>query len=144
KAAPSSRPYTSLNRLTVSDDAQKVGTLYFGQTTLAIDNDRYELPPVPGADMFDVRFGNNGFVSASADVAADRVVNLNGVTYPVVLSVTNPDADYVVTDAATGQVLGSFRRGEMSTVTVFNAATKSVKITGVASNAMSLGAAFPN
>ncbi len=144
KVAPSNYPYTSLNRLSINDDAQKVGTLYFGQTTAGINNSRYELPPVPGTEMFDVRFDNNGFVSASTDIAAERVVNLTGVQYPVVLTVGNADADYIVTDAVTGDVLGSFQRGEMSTVTIFNAATKSVKITGVASSEMSLGAAFPN
>lgn len=144
KAAPANHPYTALNRLNISDDAQKVGTLYFGQTTAAISNSRYELPPVPGADLFDVRFDNNGFVSASADISADRVVNLSGVEYPVVLSVANPDADYIVTDAVTGEVLGTFQRGEMNSVTIFNPATKSVKLTGVASSEMNLGAAFPN
>ncbi len=144
KAAAVNDQYKSLNRLSINDDAQRVGTLYFGQNTNRINNAQFELPPAPPTDMFDVRFDNNGFVSASEEVTADRVVNLQGATYPVVLSVENADADYVVSDAVTGQVVGTFTHGEFSTITISNPMTKSVKITGVASTEMMLGAAYPN
>jgi hypothetical protein len=136
-------PYTSLNRLYVSDNAQKIGTLYFGQSA-NIDNAHYELPPVPATDMFDVRFDNQSFVSASANAKADRVVKLNGVTYPVVLSVDKADADYVISDAVTGQVYGSFTRGQAGAVRIANPMAKSVKISGVAANETALIGAFPN
>ncbi|HVZ38550.1 MAG TPA: T9SS type A sorting domain-containing protein [Candidatus Kapabacteria bacterium] len=144
KAIPADDPYKALNRLSINDDAQKLGTLYFGQTTSNIDNAQFELPPTPASEMFDVRFDNNGFVSASKDVKAARVVNMQGVQYPVVLSVQNPDADYVVSDAVTGQVLGTFHAGQFNTVTISNSLTKSVRIEGVESAEMSLGSAFPN
>jgi hypothetical protein len=145
KASASSvdNAYSVLNRLSVADNAQKVGTAYFGQNA-SIENSRYELPPLPASDMFDVRFNNNAFVSASSDVAAEHVVHFQGVTYPVVLSVANADADYVVSDAVTGQVFGTFRKGEPGAVRITNSLTKSVKITGVAVAEMSLGNAFPN
>jgi hypothetical protein len=144
KAASLNEDYKVLNRLTISDAAQKVGTLYFGQTSASINNARFELPPAPAAQLFDVRFDNNGFVSASKDVASERVVNLQGVDYPVVLSVNSADADYIVTDAETGKVLGTFKQGQMGNVTIDNPITKSVKITGVASTEMNLGSAYPN
>lgn len=144
KVAAINDSYKSLNRMSIHDNAQKVGTLYFGQSTLGIDNAQFELPPAPPVGMFDVRFDNNGFVSASQEVTAGRVVSLQGVEYPVVLNVENADADYVVTDAETGVVIGTFTRGEESSVTITNELTKSVRITGVASTEMSLGSAFPN
>lgn len=144
KAAPVNEAYKMLNRLTVSDDAQKVGTLYFGQSSASINNAQFELPPAPAGSMFDIRFDNNGFVSASPEVAAERVVSLQGVEYPVVLSVENADANYVVADAITGQVIGSFEQGKAGAVTISNPMTKSVKLIGVASAEMSLGSAFPN
>lgn len=144
KAPALNEPYKSLNRLTIKDDGQKVGTLYFGQSSAHIDNAQFELPPAPVSDMFDARFDNNGFVSASQSVATDRVVKFQGVNYPVALTVANPDADYVVSDAVTGQVYGTFKQGQMGTVTISNPLTKSVKITGMASTEMTLGSAYPN
>ncbi|MEO5929962.1 MAG: T9SS type A sorting domain-containing protein [Candidatus Kapaibacterium sp.] len=144
KATVRTQPYMALNQLVVSDNSQKAGKLYFGQLSSALNNSRYELPPVPAPDMFDARFDNNGFVSASKDVAVDRVVKIQGVNYPVVLSVAKADADYVLTDAATGEYLGSYKQGQFGTVTIHNPATKAVKITGVASSEMGLSSAFPN
>lgn len=135
--------YLALNRLTVSDNDQKVGTLYFGQNS-TVNNERYELPPVPPSSMFDARFDNNGFVSASVDVAADRTLRIQGVEYPIVLSVDRTDADYSVTDAQTGRVLGTFRRGERGSVTISDPKVVLVKLTGVASTQMMLGEAYPN
>lgn len=142
KVGTKTQPYQTLNRLSINDDAQKVGTLYFGAGS--INNAQYELPPVPAPDMFDVRFDNNGFVSASKDVAAERVVKLQGVTYPVVLSVARPDADYVVTDAVTGQALGTLKQGQYSNVTITDPAVTALKLVGVASSEMNLGEAYPN
>lgn len=138
-----SRPFEALNRLSVADNSQKVGTLYFGQNS-SIDNNRYELPPVMAADMFDVRFNNNGFVSASSNVATDRTVQITGATYPVVLSVEKADADYVITDAQTGAVLGTFTYGQAGAVRISNPLTKSVTISGRATSETTLGSAHPN
>jgi len=136
--------YRSLNRLSVSDNGQKVGTVYFGLDNGSVNASRFELPPVPARDMFDVRFGNNGFVSTAADLNGEHVVRFQGVSYPVVLSVATADANYVVTDALTGEVLGTFTRGQAGAVRVTNSLTKSVRITTVASGAIELGSAFPN
>ena len=142
KANLGTQPYQMLNRLSVNDNGQKVGTLYFGQGS--INNSRYELPPVPTTDMFDVRFDNGAFVSASKDLSSERIVKIQGVEYPVVLSVANPDANYIVTDAVTGEVLGNFTQGTYSNVVVTNPATTALKLIGVASTDMNLGEAYPN
>jgi hypothetical protein len=144
KAAVANNAYSTLNRLSVSDNSQKVGTVYFGLDNGSINATRFELPPVPARDMFDVRFANNGFVSTAASLNGEHVVRFQGVEFPVVLSTANADANYVVTDAVTGMVLGTFTRGEGGTVRITSPMTKSVKITTVATDAIELGSAFPN
>jgi hypothetical protein len=142
KVATGGSAFQSLNRLSINDNGQKVGTLYFGQSS--INNAQYELPPAPGAELFDVRFDNNGFVSASKGLNGERIVKIQGADYPVVLSVARPDADYTVTDAATGEVLGTFKQGEYSNVTISNPSVKAVKLVGAESSEMNLGSAYPN
>jgi hypothetical protein len=144
KTAPKNETYASLNRMTISDNSQKVGTVYFGLDNGSVDAARFELPPVPTRDMFDVRFGNNGFVSTAKSLNGEHVVRFQGVEYPVVLATANSDANYVVTDAATGVVLGTFTRGQGGNVRITNPMTKSVRITTVASSAFELGNAYPN
>lgn len=140
KLAPSD--YRMLNQLTVSDNGQRSNMVYFGQSA-SINAGSYELPPAPAPGMFDVRFDNNGFVSATKD-AGTHTVNFQGVDYPVVLSVANPDADYIVTDAVTGEVVGRFEQGQTGSIRITNPATKSVKLSEVASTSMHLGSAYPN
>ena len=135
--------YKVLNQLRISDADQKVGTVYFGRNG-SIGNQRYELPPVPGESMFDVRFSNNGFVSASKELNGAHVVNFQGTEYPVVLSVNNADADYVVTDALTGYVLGTLKQGEAGAIRINNPLVKSVKLTATGTSATMLSAAYPN
>src|SRR5205807_957161 len=45
-----------LNTLTVGDGAGHAQTLYFGPDDGSVSPDRYELPPRPPANVFDVRF----------------------------------------------------------------------------------------
>jgi hypothetical protein len=144
KAAVRNESYSVLNRMTVSDNSQKVGTVYFGLNNGSVDAAHFELPPLPARDMFDVRFANNGFVSTASSITGEHVVRFQGVTYPVVLSVANADANYVVSDATTGEVLGAFTHGQAGSVRITNPMTKSVKITTVASTSFELGSAYPN
>jgi len=141
KASRVNEEYRVLNRLTVSSADQKVGTLWFGQGS--VSNERFELPPTL-ADMFDVRFDNNSFVSASREVAAERTVSIQGVEYPVVLAVDRSDANYTLTDANTGRVLGTFTQGQAGSVTVTDPSVTMVKLVGRASAEMNLGEAMPN
>jgi hypothetical protein len=136
--------YRTLNRLSISDNSQKVGTVYFGLDNGSINAGRFELPPIPARDMFDVRFANNGFVSTANDFNGEHVVRFQGTEFPVVLSVANADANYIVTDAVTGMVLGTFTRGQAGAIRITNPMTKSVKITTTASGSMELGSAYPN
>ena len=135
--------YKVLNQLRISDADQKVSTLYFGRNG-SVSNSRYELPPAPGESMFDARFSNNGFVSASKEATASHVVSFQGTEYPVVLSVNNADVEYVVSDALTGYVLGTLKQGEAGAIRINNPLVKSVKLTAVGTASTMLGAAYPN
>lgn len=138
-----SREYTRLNNLTISDNGQHQSTqLWFGQGRL--EDGRYVMPPTPPSELFDVRFTNNGFVSSSTATDAEHIVDLQGVTYPVVLSVGHVDATYIITDAETGVYLGEFRAGGASAITISNPMIKSVKLTRVPASAVNLSQAFPN
>lgn len=137
------REFQILNNLTISDNGQHSSRqLWFGNARF--DDSRYEMPPVLGDDFFDVRFENNGFVSSSIERNAEHILSLNGVSYPVTISVANPDAGYIVSDAETGAYIGEFRAGAASAVTIANPATKRVKLTRVPSSTINLGNAFPN
>ena len=137
------KPYQALNNLHIADNGQHGNSqLWFGYGN--VNNNSYEMPPVLGDQFFDVRFATNGFVSGSTDKAAEHVVNLTGVTHPVVLSVDNVDADYLVQDAETGTYIGEFKAGESNAVRVENPLTKSVKLTRVPSSSIELSAAYPN
>lgn len=137
------REYTGLNNLMISDNGNHENTqLWFGQGRI-IDA-QYQMPPAPPEGLFDVRFDNDGFVSSSTDLNAEHIVDLSGVTYPVVLSVANVDATYLLTDAETGAYVGEFVAGGASSITISNPMTKSVKLTRVPSSAINLSEAYPN
>ena len=139
----SKEEYRGLNNLIISDNGQHETTqLWFGQGTLV--DARYQMPPSPPAELFDVRFQNDGFVSSSSEQNAEHIVDLQGVTYPVVLSVATVDATYILTDAETGAYVGEFVAGGATSVTINNPMTKSVKLTRVPSSAVNLTEAYPN
>jgi hypothetical protein len=146
KAMPGSeiaRPYRALNNLRIADNGQHENSqLWFGYGNL--DEGHYELPPVPGTGMFDVRFNNNGFVSNSTKVDAEHVLDLSGVDYPVVVSADNLDATYRVTDAETGAFIGELKSGEAGSVSIDNPLTKSVRLTRVPAASIDLSEAYPN
>lgn len=141
-ATNTTKPYQALNNLHIADNGQHSSSqLWFGYGNV---NGNYEMPPVLGEQFFDVRFATNGFVSASSKKGTEHVVNLTGVDYPVVFSVENVDADYLVQDAATGAYIGEFKAGTAGAVTIDNPLTKSVKLTRVQSSNIDLSAAYPN
>ena len=94
--------------------------------------------------MFDVRFNNNGFVSSTNNVSGSHTINLQGADFPVVLSVSNSDANYTVVDALTGEVFGEVKQGTNSKVTINNSKSTSLKLVGNGISKVSLGSAFPN
>lgn len=95
KAVPPGLPGTDperLSSLTFRDAAGRSGTLYFGASdATGGETGAFELPPLPPAGAFDVRFGTQTFVERLPDAteAADGFilpVLLTGARYPVTVT----------------------------------------------------------
>lgn len=89
-------------KINFADNAQHEKTLYLGLNK-SIAADMFELPPLPFADMFDIRFANNALL----EVTDNPVVKLTGIEYPLAISITDPANEYTFVDAITGQILGT-------------------------------------
>jgi len=102
---------SATSKLTIADNAQHVNTLYLTNNN-TIDASMFELPPVPPAGLFDIRFSNNLYLSNS-NVS---VVKLQGVAYPVLFTMDNPNTNYVVTDAVSGKAYGTINKNNKSII----------------------------
>ena len=112
----------SSTRLSIIDNAQHSTNLYL--TNLNVDVEYFELPPVPPAGLFDARFYNNTMLANGQS----SVINLQGIEYPLMITVTNADANYVFEDAVTGEVLGTVKKGENNSVEIKSTANNSIRV----------------
>ncbi len=71
-----------LNSLYISDAASNEQILYFGNS-IGKNITRYELPPVPPAGMFDVRFTTNNKVAVTEDEIKDYPIVVSSANYPI-------------------------------------------------------------
>ena len=117
---PKELAYNNSTKLTIRDNAQNSGQLYFG--TASMGQVSFELPPAPPTEMFDVRFNEN----TNLTIAGEDIIRLQGVTYPVALTMENADATYNFYEAATGKYIGQITKGTSGSVEVTRAA--SVKV----------------
>jgi hypothetical protein len=110
------------DKINVADNAQKNTNIYAGNN---ISNANYELPPLPPAEMFDVRFSNNNYATNYEDEA---VVLLQAVTYPVSVTFENPRANYSVVDPVTGFVYGTVKAGNTENVIINESKANAFKL----------------
>lgn len=96
--------YNNSTMISISDNAQKSANVYLADKSQ--DTKYFEMPPVLGGNFFDVRFNNNGNLS-NTDKSQ---INLNGVAYPLSISVKNADCDLFFYDANTNELLGVIAR----------------------------------
>ncbi|OLD71492.1 MAG: hypothetical protein AUI33_07750 [Ignavibacteria bacterium 13_1_40CM_2_61_4] len=74
----------SLSELTISDASGSNQTLYFGFEGAGIDASRYEMPPVPPADVFDARFATQRMVElAGKNKSAGVPILVSGAKEPL-------------------------------------------------------------
>lgn len=118
----------SSTELNIIDNAQHNTKLYLAESNVNTVN--FELPPAPIANMFDARFNEGTFVSNKNE----SVVNLQGIEYPVSISMNNADADYKFVDAVTNRVLGFINKGENSNVEINGTTSDAIKVIKVESN----------
>jgi hypothetical protein len=78
------------NMLSITDAEGKNRALYYSAQPAEIDMDQFEMPPVPGTDIFDVRFTSSRFaemVDGKSDKKTQEFpIHLQGVQYPLTLS----------------------------------------------------------
>ena len=119
---PKEFAYNNSTELTIRDNSQNEGTLYFG--TAMVNGVSFELPPAPPMGLFDVRFAEN----TKLTTANEDIIKLQGVEYPVALTINNADATYNFYEAETGKLIGQIAKGTSGSVEVTrSAAVKVVK-----------------
>lgn len=87
-------------QVNVRDNDNKNTTLYFADES--VNARQFELPPAPPAELFDVRFSDNTYLTT----ANSNIAKIQGVTFPVVINMLAGDKSYRITDAEDGTVLG--------------------------------------
>jgi hypothetical protein len=73
---------SSWPKLLIEDNAGHVATLYLAP----VSSGSFELPPIPPAGIFDVRFSSGKYVES---LAGSREIQLSSVQYPFLLKVKN-------------------------------------------------------
>ena len=114
--------YSRSTMINVNDNADNKGKVYITNDE-NVDVTWFELPPTPPSHIFDLRFTNGGIMD---NIDGKSIVNIQGMEYPLNISVVNAEKDYTFIDAATGQVFGTIKKGE----------TKAINVPSLAANAM--------
>ncbi len=109
---------SSAIKLSINDNVDHSSDLYISNDA-SINIDNFELPPAPPTELFDVRFVNDKYLSNESS----NIIKLQGVEYPVRVTIANADADYTLRDAISGSVLGTISRGTNGSVEI----TKTMK-----------------
>lgn len=110
--------------INILDNAQHTSSLYMTNSR-DVDGSMFTLPPAPPTALFDARFaGDLKLVNANSSV-----IKLQGVTYPVSLSIDNADADYAFTDVVTGQKLGTISKGTSGNVVISEKGSNAIQVT---------------
>ena len=108
-------------KIIINDAAGKSGTLY--STNESSELNSFNLPPLPPAGLFDVRFGSQRFVEDL--YSSSNTIELNGVTYPVTISVEGMDLN--LEDAIDGSKVNTVVKDGNSFV-LYNSSVNVIKV----------------
>ncbi len=132
--------YANSTRINVKDNAQKESAVYMNSND-NLDISYFELPPTPPAGLFDVRLDNNKYITTN-DVTT---INLQGISYPLALSIDNADADYYFIDPVTEKEIGVIKAGTSNTLVLTKLPFDAVKVMKVNAVIEGFGiSAYPN
>lgn len=127
--------FKKLNALEIRDQKNRAMTLYFGKYTSDLDSlEQYLLPPRPPRGIFDARFANDRFVSATSNANEEHVIHFYSSDYPVVLKwqlAKTPIQKYKMTDGFNGEVLGAVQLSESGSLTINDPRIETVVIKSV-------------
>lgn len=124
--------------MTVRDNAQHESSLYITNNS-EIDTEYFELPPAPPAEMFDVRYSDNKYLSSDNVL----LVKLQGVEYPLSISINEADKNYTFTDALTGEIFGSITKGNNGNIEIDATSGDAIKVLAQEVNGFEANA-YPN
>ncbi len=114
---------TRSTQLVVRDNGQHTAKLYLNSDQ-SIDKEYFELPPLPPYGLFDARF----YTNTNIETNNTTIIKLQGVNYPVSLSMNDADANYTFIDAVTGQELGKIIKGQSNSVEIKSTSGNSIKV----------------
>ncbi|HTK81747.1 MAG TPA: T9SS type A sorting domain-containing protein [Bacteroidota bacterium] len=84
-AVQSSDPFAAFEKLSIRDHDGKQQSLYY--TNQAIATEQYEMPPLPPAGAYDVRYSSQRSVAQfSGSGTKEFPVSVSGAAYPIILS----------------------------------------------------------
>ncbi|MCX6140899.1 MAG: T9SS type A sorting domain-containing protein [Candidatus Kapabacteria bacterium] len=113
-------------RVTISDNAENVGDVFVAQQGSLETRNVFELPPLPPNNLFDVRFSDQTYINDEAS----PLIQLQGATFPITVTVNNPGRSYVVTNPISGAVLGTLVSGRNNTITITDSRTPYLRLLG--------------
>lgn len=114
---------SNATQITVSDNGQSSNTVYITRDN-GVATDMFSLPPVPPTGLFDIRF-DNGSSLVNTD---NNVLVMQGVEYPISISVDNALASYTFEDAVTGEVLGTVTKGGNSSFVISTPTSNLIRV----------------
>ncbi|NWF49104.1 MAG: T9SS type A sorting domain-containing protein [Ignavibacteriaceae bacterium] len=125
-------------KILISDAIGQHYTLYAANGD--VDLKTFNLPPLPPAGLFDVRFASQRFVE---DLSATQLINLTGAVYPVTISVEgmNMKLDY---STESGKVSTILKNGDNHKIANSSNNTLSVKTEKVIPDEYILEQNYPN
>lgn len=124
-------------RIIVTDAIGQSYTLYASDAS--IDINRFNLPPVPPAGLFDVRFGSQRF---GENLDKVQTINLNGAVYPVTMKVDGINIS--LEDAVTGSKIQSSVNGNSFIIDNKSISVLKVQSDNVVPTAYELEQNYPN
>ncbi len=121
-------------RVTISDNDEKTGEVFIAKQGSLEARNVFELPPPPPNNLFDVRFSDQTYINDDEN----PMIQLQGVTFPISVTVNNASRSYVVTNPISGQVLGTIVAGRNNTITITDARTPYIRLNGQETDVTSL------
>jgi hypothetical protein len=125
----------SATKLVVASADDKAADLYVSENGAVEAKNIFELPPAPPHELFDVRFTNHSYV----EDAASPMIRLQGVTFPVTLTMNGSKSNYTVVNPVTGEVYGSIVAGRSNSIVINDAKAKTLRLLGGDADLAELG-----
>ncbi len=120
-----------LNSISLTDSRGSQQTLYFGKNTSADESLQFfDLPPVPPAGIFDIRFSTGSMVVAAPFINNDAIILLQGAVYPVRVSwnTGNDELPYILSESAGNSTFREVEIPATGTLTIDNPLVREVHL----------------